>query len=68
VDSWYEWFIPALKVLAVSMVLHGLYDTLLKRDMEIAAVLAAAASFAWFFWFADRSLRAEAAEAAPATA
>jgi len=68
VDSWYEWFIPALKVLAVSMVLHGLYDTLLKRDMEIAAVLAAAASFAWFLWFADRSLRAEAAEAAPATA
>lgn len=69
VDSWYEWFVPALKILAISMVLHGLYDTLLKRDMEIAAVLTAAASFAWFFWFADRSRRlAEGAYAAPAVA
>jgi len=69
VESWYEWFIPVLKILAVSMVLHGLYDTLLKREMEFGAVLTAVASFAWFYWFADRSRRLEEEELpAPATA
>jgi RsiW-degrading membrane proteinase PrsW (M82 family) len=68
VDTWWEWFGPVLKILAVSMVLHGLYDTLLKRDLEFWAIVTAAASFAWFYWFADRSLRLEESEPAPAAA
>lgn len=33
--------------LGMSMVLHGLYDTLLKQEHEVLALLTAAASFAW---------------------
>jgi len=49
-DDGFEWgdagnFI--LHYLAIAMVLHGLYDTLLKKDMEIAALSVAVASFAW---------------------
>jgi RsiW-degrading membrane proteinase PrsW (M82 family) len=35
------------KVATVPMLLHGLYDTLLKREMSSYALLAALASFAW---------------------
>ena len=59
VDSWWGWPIPVLKILAVSMILHGLYDTLLKRDLEVWAILTAAASFAWFFWFVRHSAAME---------
>ena len=37
----------ALRVLAVPMALHGLYDTLLKKDMNLWALLVALASFGW---------------------
>ena len=67
VDVWFGWPIPVLKILAVSMVLHGLYDTLLKRDMEFMAVVTAVASFVWFYWLADHSRRL-AEEDQPATA
>ena len=36
------------------MVLHGLYDTLLKKDMEIAELSVAVASFAWLAWLVRR--------------
>ena len=32
------------------MVLHGLYDTLLKKDMAFLALLTAAASFGYLAW------------------
>ncbi len=38
----------ALRVLAVPMALHGFYDTLLKKDMNVWALLVALASFGWF--------------------
>lgn len=60
IEAWFEWFAPVLKVLAISMVLHGLYDTLLKRELEVMALLAAVASFGWFFWLYERSVRDEA--------
>ncbi|MCE9584740.1 MAG: hypothetical protein K8T20_19795, partial [Planctomycetes bacterium] len=59
-DNLYGWILPVLKLLSVSMVLHGLYDTLLKRDMEFPALLVAAASFGWFFWLHDRTMKEEA--------
>jgi RsiW-degrading membrane proteinase PrsW (M82 family) len=66
VESWYEWFIPVLKILAVSMVLHGLYDTLLKRDMEAWAIITAVASFAWFYGYMRYTTKLDEGEAVPA--
>jgi RsiW-degrading membrane proteinase PrsW (M82 family) len=39
-----------LRMLAVPMVLHGFYDTLLKKDMNVWALAVALLSFAWFAW------------------
>lgn len=47
VESWYEYLIPVLRIVAVPMVLHGLYDTLLKKQMNGWALVAALASFAF---------------------
>ena len=44
-DDWYDWIEPVLIVLAVPIVLHGLYDTCLKKDYNGAALLVALASF-----------------------
>jgi len=48
-----------LHYLVIAMVLHGLYDTLLKKDMEIAALSVAVASFAWLAWLVSRERREE---------
>jgi RsiW-degrading membrane proteinase PrsW (M82 family) len=47
-----EWAIllPLAQILAVPMVLHGLYDTLLKRDMPLFALGVAIASFFWLVY------------------
>ncbi len=37
----------ALRILIVPMVLHGLYDTLLQKDMEVWALLISLLSFGW---------------------
>lgn len=69
VDNWWGWAVPVLKILAISMVLHGLYDTLLKRDMEFFALVTAAGSFAWFYWYSDYVRRLdEDSDPAPVTA
>ncbi len=46
--------------LLVAMILHGLYDTLLKQEHELLAVYTALASFLWFQWLL---LRAEGSRA-----
>jgi len=45
--DWGDMAVTLLWVLAIPMVLHGLYDTLLKKDMDAWALVAALASFAW---------------------
>ena len=45
----------ALRVLAVPMFLHGFYDTLLKKDMNVWALVVAFASFAWFVLQVERA-------------
>lgn len=52
--DWYEsvedlggFVVFTFRVLAVPMVLHGFYDTLLKMDMDVGALIIAFASFAW---------------------
>lgn len=54
-----EWFVGLLKVQAVPMVLHGLYDTLLKREMNALALITALASFGWFAFLMLKSHAAD---------
>jgi len=42
---WYEFIPPLFFIVGVPMVLHGLYDTLLKKEMNAGALLIAILSF-----------------------
>jgi RsiW-degrading membrane proteinase PrsW (M82 family) len=65
VGSWYE-YIPRLYfVVGVPMVLHGLYDTLLKKDMNAGALAVAVLSF---LFLAFQISRLRGADDAAATA
>ncbi len=55
----YDWVKVLAPVLIGPMVLHGLYDTLLKKDMALWSLLAGAASFVFFVWLQEREARAE---------
>ncbi|HEV3448799.1 MAG TPA: PrsW family glutamic-type intramembrane protease, partial [Gemmataceae bacterium] len=44
---WYEFSVPAIRYVGIVMILHGLYDTFLKKDMHAWALLIALASFGW---------------------
>ena len=46
-----------LRMIAVPMVLHGFYDTLLKQDMNAWALVVALMSFAWFAWHIELARR-----------
>jgi len=54
IDSWQGWIGPVLVVIGIPMVLHGLYDTCLKRDMNAAALGVAVASFLWLAFLTSR--------------
>ena len=43
--EWYEYFVPLMIFVGVPMVLHGLYDTMLKKQMEPVALAVALISF-----------------------
>jgi RsiW-degrading membrane proteinase PrsW (M82 family) len=45
--DWLPFSLGILRIIAVAMVLHGLYDTLLKKDMSGLALLVALVSFGW---------------------
>jgi hypothetical protein len=47
--------------LLIAMVLHGVYDTFLKKEMELWALLTAGVSFGWFAFMVARARSAEAA-------
>jgi RsiW-degrading membrane proteinase PrsW (M82 family) len=44
-----------LWIISVPAILHGLYDTLLKRDMSGLALVVAALSFVWLIWMVERA-------------
>lgn len=54
-----------LQIVFVPMVLHGLYDTLLKKEMEGMALVAALASFGWLAYQIERMRRLEVAPPEP---
>ena len=58
-DRWYHWIAPVFSTLWISMILHGFYDTCLKKDHGIAALASAVLSFALFFWMYDWACRQE---------
>lgn len=68
IERWWQWFVPVFGSLWISMVLHGFYDTVLKKEYGIAALASGFFSFALFFWLYDRACRQEAARPAPAVA
>jgi RsiW-degrading membrane proteinase PrsW (M82 family) len=63
--DWANYSFAILRILSVPMVLHGLYDTLLKKDMNAYALLVGLASFAWFVWQVESARREPAVESSP---
>lgn len=59
--DWGDWLLAMLKVQGIPMLLHGLYDTLLKREMNAAALVTALASFAWLAFLISRSYASDVA-------
>src|SRR5260221_3628592 len=52
---WADYVFGSIRIVFVPMVLHGLYDTLLKQDHEFAALFVAVSSFAWLIWRVERA-------------
>jgi RsiW-degrading membrane proteinase PrsW (M82 family) len=46
--------VNVLRLIAIPMILHGLYDTLLKKELELLALVVAAASFGYLAWLISR--------------
>jgi hypothetical protein len=46
--DWPNFSLAILQILAVPMILHGLYDTLLKKGLEPWALVVGLATFVWF--------------------
>jgi len=65
----FEYLWRLMQIVAIPMILHGVYDTLLKKDMGGFALVVAALSFVWMTWRLERHKRMEPAlEAEPAAA
>jgi RsiW-degrading membrane proteinase PrsW (M82 family) len=60
-----EYLFYLLAIVSVPMVLHGLYDTLLKKQMDVIALLVAVVSFAWMAIKIERLYRLESAAQVP---
>ncbi|HEV8059656.1 MAG TPA: PrsW family glutamic-type intramembrane protease [Gemmataceae bacterium] len=46
-DTWHSYIPRVIAIVSVPMVLHGLYDTALKKELSSIALIAALLSFAW---------------------
>lgn len=57
--EWGDWGLALLKVQGVVMLLHGLYDTLLKREMTALALVVALASFGFLVGLIRWTLKTE---------
>jgi len=53
-ERWRDLLAPTLLVIGVPMILHGLYDTSLKRNMNWLALVVAVASFGWLAFLSSR--------------
>jgi RsiW-degrading membrane proteinase PrsW (M82 family) len=57
--AWYEAIVPVLAFVAVPVVLHGLYDTFLKKDMNAGALVVAVLSFGYLAFQISRLHRTD---------
>jgi hypothetical protein len=57
-NNW-EYFFRLILIVIVPMVLHGLYDTLLKKEMDALALVVAVVSFGWLAYQIERQWRTE---------
>ena len=53
-EHWIMYVLAVLQMIAIPMVLHGLYDTLLKKELDFLALVVAAASFGYLAWQISR--------------
>lgn len=58
-DEWYLTLLSFVPPLLVAMVLHALYDTALKRDLNVVALLVAVGSVGWLAWLIHRQTSEE---------
>jgi RsiW-degrading membrane proteinase PrsW (M82 family) len=68
VQRWSDYILPVLRVIAVPMVLHGIYDTVLKMHWNPIALAVAVISFGWLAWLIESQRDVEKAAAAAAAA
>ena len=67
-SRWWRWFPLVFTCLGISMILHGFYDTVLKKELGLAALASGVFSFALFFMLYDWGCRKEAAQPSAAAA
>jgi RsiW-degrading membrane proteinase PrsW (M82 family) len=60
-EHWLGLFATAVALVSVPMLLHGLYDTMLKKDMDGAAFAVAIISFGWLVYQIEQARRQETA-------
>ena len=56
-ENWYNVLFNAMVLVSAPMVLHGLYDTLLKKQMDGYALVVAIVSFGWLVWQVEQARR-----------
>jgi RsiW-degrading membrane proteinase PrsW (M82 family) len=59
IQGWSDWIGPTLFVIGIPMILHGLYDTCLKREMNGFALAVALASFGYLAFLTSRLTSAD---------
>jgi protease PrsW len=63
-----DYILPVLRVIAIPMVLHGIYDTVLKMHWNPIALAVAVVSFGWLAWLIEGQREIEKVAAAAASA
>lgn len=53
----FMYFLNAVILLSPAMLLHGLYDTLLKKEMDVWALVIALISFVWLFYMLESTAK-----------
>jgi RsiW-degrading membrane proteinase PrsW (M82 family) len=66
IRHWHDYILPVLRVIAVPMVLHGIYDTVLKMHWNPIALAIAVISFGWLAWLIEEQRDIEKVAAASA--
>jgi RsiW-degrading membrane proteinase PrsW (M82 family) len=58
-ENWYNLLFQLVLTISIAMTLHGLYDTLLKKDQDALAFFVALISFGWFAYQVESMRRSD---------